>query len=47
MTYAFKCINLISYMLIWAMFDCRHKLDQIGVRYHKLEGAKEKKRGAN
>ena len=28
------------------MFDCRYKLDQIGVRYHKLEGAKEKKRGA-
>ena len=27
------------------MFDCRHKLDQIGVRYHKPEGAKEKKRG--
>jgi hypothetical protein len=25
------------------MFDCRHKLDQIGVKYHKLEGAKEKK----
>ena len=33
-------------MLIWAMFDCKYKLDQIGVRYHKLEGAKEKKRGA-
>ena len=32
-------------MLIWAMFDCRYKLDQIVVRYHKLEGAKEKKRG--
>ncbi len=47
MTYAFKCINLISYMLIWAMFDCRHKRDQIGVRYHKLEGVKEKKRGVN
>ena len=30
-------------MLIWAMFDCRHKLNQIGVRYHKLEGAKEKR----
>ena len=43
MTYAFKCINLISYMLIWAMFDCKHKLDQIGIKYHKLEGAKEKK----
>jgi hypothetical protein len=41
--YTFKCINLILYMLIWAMFDCRHKLDQIGVKYHKLEGAKEKK----
>ena len=27
------------------MFDYRYKLDQIGVRYHKLEGAKEKKRG--
>ena len=40
MTYAFKCINLIPYMLIWAMFDCRHKPDQIGVKYHKLEGAK-------
>jgi hypothetical protein len=26
------------------MFDCRYKLYQIGVRYHKLEGAKEKKR---
>jgi hypothetical protein len=47
MTYAFKCINLIPYMLIWAMFDCRYKLDQIGVKHHKLEGAKEKKRGAN
>jgi hypothetical protein len=45
MIYAFKCINLIPYMLMWAMFDYRHKLDQIGVRYHKLEGAKEKKRG--
>ena len=30
-------------MLIWAMFDCRYKLDQIEVRYHKLEEAKEKK----
>ena len=29
------------------MFDCRHKLDHIGVKYHKLEGAKEKKRGTN
>ena len=47
MTYTFKCINLIFYILIWAIFDCRHKLNQIGVRYHKLEGAKEKKRGAN
>ena len=47
MIYAFKCINLIPYILIWATFDCRHKLDQIEVRYHKLEGAKEKKRGAN
>ena len=47
MTYAFKCINLISYMLIWAMFDCRHKLDQIRVRYHKLKGVKKKKRCAN
>ena len=25
------------------MFDCRHKLVQIGVKYHKLKGAKEKK----
>ena len=33
-------------MLIWAMFDCRYKLDQIGVRYHKLEEAKEKRIGA-
>jgi hypothetical protein len=47
MIYAFKCINLIPYMLIWAMFDCKHKLDQFGVKYHKLEGAKEKKRDAN
>ena len=47
MTYAFKCINLIPYILIWAMFDCRYKLNQIGVKYHKLEGVKEKKRGAN
>ena len=47
MIYAFKCINLIPYMLIWPMFDCRHKLDQIGVKYHKLEGAKEKKRDTN
>jgi hypothetical protein len=46
MTYAFKCINLIPYMLIWVMFDCRYKLDQIGVSYYKLEGAKEKKIGA-
>ena len=46
MTYTFKCINLITQMLIWATFDCRYKLDQIGVRYHKLEGAKKKKRGA-
>ena len=29
------------------MFDYRHKLDQIEVKYHKLEGAKEKKNGAN
>jgi hypothetical protein len=47
MTYVFKCINLIHYMLIWAMFDCKHKLDQIEVRDHKLEGVKENKRGAN
>jgi hypothetical protein len=47
MAYAFKNINLIPYMLIWAMFDCRHKLDQIEVKYHMLEGAKEKKRGVN
>ena len=33
-------------MLIWAMFDCRYKLDQIGASWYKLEGAKEKKRGA-
>ena len=33
-------------MLIWAMFDCRYKLDQIGTSWCKLEGAKEKKRGA-
>ena len=33
-------------MLIWAMFDFRYKLDQIGVSCCKLEGAKEKKRGA-
>ena len=32
-------------MLIWVMFDCKYKLDQIGVRYHKLEEAKEKKIG--
>ena len=32
-------------MLIWAIFDYRYKLDQIGVRQHKLEGAKEKKIG--
>jgi hypothetical protein len=30
-------------MLIWTMFDCRYKLDQSRVRYHKLEEAKEKK----
>ena len=29
------------------MFDCKHKLDQIRVKYYKLEGAKEKKRYAN
>ena len=34
-------------MLIWAMFDCRHKLDHIGVKYQKLKGAKEKKICAN
>ena len=33
-------------MLIWAMFDFRYKLDQIGTSWCKLEGAKEKKRGA-
>jgi hypothetical protein len=32
-------------MLIWAMFDCRYKLDQIGASWCKLEGAKEKKIG--
>ena len=32
-------------MLIWIMFDCRYKLDQIGASWYKLEGAKEKKRG--
>ena len=47
MTYVFKCINLIPYMLIWTMFDGRYKLDQIGVKYYKLEEAKEKKRYAN
>ena len=26
------------------MFDCRHKLDHIGVKYHKLEGAKKKRK---
>jgi hypothetical protein len=31
-------------MLIWAMFDCRHKLDQIRVKYHKLKGVKKKKK---
>ena len=31
-------------MLIWAMFDCRYKLDQIGASWCKLEEAKEKKR---
>ena len=46
MTYAFKCINLIPYMLIWAMFDCRYKLDQIRASWCKLEGVKEKNRGA-
>jgi hypothetical protein len=25
------------------MFDCRHKLNQIGVKYHKLKGAREEK----
>ena len=30
-------------MLIWVMFDCRYKLDYIGVRWHKLKGAEEKK----
>ena len=33
-------------MLIWAIFDCRYKLDQIGASWCKLEGAEEKKRGA-
>ncbi len=33
-------------MLIWVMFDCRYKLDQIGTSWYKLEGAKEKKKGA-
>ena len=32
-------------MLIWAMFDCMYKLDQIRASWSKLEGAKEKKRG--
>ena len=26
------------------MFDCKYKLNQIGVKYHKLEGVKEKKK---
>ena len=30
-------------MLIWIMFDCRHKLDQIGVKYHKLKEQKRRK----
>jgi hypothetical protein len=34
-------------MLIWVMFNCRYKLDQIKVRLHKLEGAEEKKRVMN
>ena len=44
MTYVFKCFNLIPQMLIWAMFDCKYKLDQIGIIQHKLEGAKKKKK---
>jgi hypothetical protein len=28
------------------MFNCRYKLDQIEASWYKLEGAKEKKRGA-
>ena len=37
-------------MLIQAMFDmfdCRYKLNHIGVRQHKLEGAEKKKRAIN
>ena len=32
-------------MLIWAIFYCEYKLDQIGASWCKLEGTKEKKRG--
>jgi hypothetical protein len=32
-------------MLIWAMFNCRYKLDQIGASWCKLKGVKEKKIG--
>jgi hypothetical protein len=33
-------------MLIWTMFDCRYKLDQVGSSWCELEGAKEKNIGA-
>ena len=32
-------------MLIWAILDCRYKLDQVGASWCELKGAKEKKRG--
>ena len=34
-------------MLIWAMFDCRYKLDQVVASWYKLEGAKERKEVLN
>jgi hypothetical protein len=33
-------------MLIWTMFDCRYKLDQVRASWCELEGAKEKNIGA-
>jgi hypothetical protein len=34
-------------MLIWAMFDCRYKLDQIGVRYASWKEQKRRKEVLN
>ena len=34
--YPFVCIKLIPQMLIWVMFDCKYKLEQVGSSLSKL-----------